>query len=218
MPTETDPHLFAAPSLDSPTARTPAVQPGVHSSPADPPTGGPPQRLYEWGDLDSSAGRSPALTVDPGPIDETWRRPVSPLAAQLHRLACGCEYPGDVDGHGVDYEDAAAAVREGVLDELAAVAPVKAPVEAKVVAGAWSTLAAGLTLALVTAGLQQVDTMRALLGDNPWSGPAVVAVTVVLTAAQTWAAYQAPHSPRATVVLTAAQTKASRSREAVWLS
>ena len=138
------------------------------------------------------------LADEPGPVPAEAGKLDDPIADAFHLVDCACSDPYAVPGHVEQYEPLAEMTRKTVLAEVPpADAPaVKAPVEAKVVAGAWSSLAAAVVLAVSTAGLQQTETFRALLGDSPWAGPAVLAVGVVLTAAQTWAAYQAPHTPR----------------------
>jgi hypothetical protein len=156
----------------------------------------PPTDTYERY-AGSSKVAAALHSPDPSPEPAAAGTLDDPIADAFHLVDCACPDPYATPGHVEQYEPLAEMTRRTVLAEgMVVLPPVKAPVEAKVVAGAWSTLAAALVLALSTAGLQQTDTFRALLGDSPWSGPAVLAVGVVLTAAQSWAAYQAPHSPR----------------------
>jgi hypothetical protein len=176
VPTATDP--FAG-LVDSPTAATPAVIPA--GSPADPPS-------------------SPPLTQDPGPApveDPDWSTDrLSHLAGVLHALACACLWGGDVEGHGVDFEQLAAAVTEGVLAEHGSAG--KAPVEAKVWAGAWGTLAATTALGLVTLLLDRLDVIPTLFGGQyPWVGGVVLVLGVVLPPLASFLrGYLAEHSPR----------------------
>jgi hypothetical protein len=157
---------------------------------------------------------SPELTPDPGwkpPVVmlEEWRTEnLSRDAQDLHGISCGCEWGGWVEKHEGDYEEIAEAwkiralaeaVRDGVLADPATV-PVKYPVEAKVWASTWGTLAATVGLALVTLLLDELDVLPAMFGGEPWAGPLVLVLGVVLPPVAAFLrGYLAPHSPRAGV-------------------
>lgn len=189
MPTQADSNLwFIARDLDSPTTSFPAHRPTTPS---------PDEELSAGDSKLDAALHGAELTDDPGPAPV-----VSVLAAQLHRLQCDCEWPGDVDGHGRDYEEDAQLIREGVLDDASMpapkVVPVTFPIEAKVKAGAWATLAATMGLALVSLLLAKLDLIPSLLGGlSPWVGALVMVLGVILPPIRSaLAAYGADHTPR----------------------
>jgi hypothetical protein len=137
---------------------------------------------------------SPALAPDPGPADayrdEHRTEALSPLAAALHARRCTCDWGGDVEGHGADFEDLAALVAE-------ATAPPRYPVESKVWAATWGTLAATVALALVTLLLEQLGVLGMTFGGSPWAAAAVTALGVVLPPLAAFLrGYLAAHSPR----------------------
>ena len=149
---------------------------------------------------------SPAFEPVPAP-DPAWTTAnLSADAATLHSLACACDWGGDVEGHGVDFEDLAAAWSARVLGRAVAAGevvpiedvPARYPVEAKVSVGGWSSLAVGVGLALANLLLARLDMIPSLLGgDSPWIGALVLVLGAVLPAViGTLRAYGAPHSPR----------------------
>lgn len=190
------------------TAEATAALPAVAlSSPAVVPIGEP----YAGDEKPAAAlGSSPALTPDPGPVltprPEWATANLSADAATLHSLACACDWGGDVEGHGVDFEDLARAWSDRVLGRAVAAGevvpiedvPARYPVEAKVSAGAWGSLAAGAGLALANLLLARLDLIPSLLGgESPWVGALVLVLGAVLPAViGTLRAYGAPHTPR----------------------
>jgi hypothetical protein len=162
----------------------------------------------------AALGPRHALAGDPGPVPDwpdEWRTEyLSRDARDLHGVGCpivrgGCAWGGDVEGHyGVDFEQLAEdwrirtlaeAVRDGVLE---APQPRKWPTEAKVKAGTDATLAATVTLAVITVALEQSGAIGLTFGGRyPWLQPVLVLAGVVLPPiAQRLAGYNAPHTPR----------------------
>jgi len=142
------------------------------------PYGGDPKLAAALHPAESS---SPALTPDPGATVaqlEAWRTEhLSEDAAVLHSLACACLYGGDVEGHGVDFEQLAATF---VARAVARVVSPRYPVEAKVWAGTWGALGATVALALVTLLLDQLGVLGATFGGAPWAGVVLAVLGVVL--------------------------------------
>lgn len=155
---------------------------------------------------------SPDLAPVPGAFeapDPAWTTESLSYGAQvLHAYACACDWGGDVEGHhGDDFERNAATYRAAILGdaiERGEVVPIedvpsRYPVEAKVSAGAWGSLAAGVGLALANLLLARLDLVPSLLGgESPWVGALVLVLGAVLPAViGALRAYGAPHTPRA---------------------
>jgi hypothetical protein len=156
---------------------------------------------------------SPELAPDPGAFPgveerEEWRTEhLSEDAQIVHSLACACDWGGHVELHGGDFEDIAAAwsarAVARALDTGTVVraqdVPARYPVEAKVSAGAWGALAAGVGLAVVNLLLAHLELIPSLLGgERPWVGALVLVLGAVLPAVKgALDAYRAPHTPRA---------------------
>ena len=200
MTAQTRPNRFAR--VDETTAMpavTPAADPNTFTVP-----GG---ELHVPGDP-AVASRvadtfAATLTDDPGqlpPPDPAWATErLSPDAATLHSLACACAWGGDVDGHGVDFEELAAAFVARAVERAAPPAPpVVWPVEAKVKAGTNGAALASVGAALATLVLGQLEVIPSLVGgDRPWVGWVVLVLGAVLPPViQRLRGYQAPHTPR----------------------
>lgn len=152
------------------------------------------------------------LADDPGPVpavDPAWATDrLSRDAQDLHGISCGCEWGGNVEDHyGVDFEQMAEdwkirtlaeAVRDGVLEPPA---PRRAPVEAKVKAGGWASLAVAFILIVGTPLLEALGVIGVRFGGQyPWVAIAVLVAGPLLQAAVSVAkAYGAPHTPRTEV-------------------
>ena len=167
--------------LDSPTVATRAV------TPTSPDPGPLPGALAEA--LASSPGLEPAAYPPEWATDR-----LSPLAAILHS-GCSCDWGGDVEGHGIDFEAFADRVRTGILAESV---DAKHPVEAKVWAGTWGTLGATVALALVSLLLARLDVIPSLLGGpSPWAGALVMVLSVAVPpVTQFIRSYLANHTAR----------------------
>lgn len=202
--TESIPNLFA-PQLEETQAmpavkRTPPLVPEKRLAPAELRAGG----------YDSVAGGGPAFasTADlvaeppaplapaPGPVDPRRRLAewatdrLTPGGAFLHALACNCAWGGDVEWHdGTDFDELAARQRAAILAEQPDSAPAvveqgNGPIEAKVVAATWGTFGMTLALGAVNLMLGQLGVLPSLLGGpNPWAGPVMLALSVLLPAA-----------------------------------
>lgn len=141
------------------------------------------------------AAPDPNPAAAPEPIPAEWATDrLTPGGAFLHALACACQWGGDAEGHGVDFDALAARQRQAIL---IAAGTERAPVEAKVWAGTWGAAGAGLALVFVTALLESLDVIPAVFGGAPWTTGVVAFLTVLLPALGSFLrSYLAQHTVR----------------------
>jgi hypothetical protein len=119
------------------------------------------------------------------------------LADRLHNSVCNCQ---DRAGHERAAGDSYAALADRLIGEVRnELAPtIDYPVEPKVKAATWGTLAATIALALVTALLDRLDVIPDLVaGRYPWAGILVMVLGIVLPPVAAFIrGWQAEHQAR----------------------